>query len=881
MSQAKGFGDKVAFVWSVADLLRGDFKAHEYGQVILPFVVLRRLECALAATKPAVLARAAKVQGKFENVEPLLLHESGQRFFNTSELDLSRIMQDPPNAAANLRTYLAGFSAGAQEVLDKYGFDAKITRLADAKLLYQVIGKFAELDLSVDAVSNDAMGYIFEELLRRFSEMSNETAGEHFTPREVIRLMVNVLLDPDDKALSGAKPIRTIYDPACGTGGMLTVAQEHLASMNPNAELVAYGQELNPETWAICRSDLMIKGQDPSLVALGNSLIIGDQDHPGDGHPGKHFDYLLANPPFGVDWNKYADDVRDEAAKFGFDGRYGPGLPRVSDGSMLFLLHMISKFKPVADDPATADIVEGGSRMGIVLSPSPLSTGLAGQGESEIRRFILENDLLEGIIALPDQMFYNTDIGTYIWFLTNRKAPERRGKVILIDARDSGSRLPKSLGEKRKELTDAAIEEITRLFADALTSDDKRVKVMDRNEFGFARLTVEQPLRRVWEVAGETFTSEAAATKRITETMADAGKGNIKSILKDCAKTDPSAAPVKAKKGGVFESDPALRDQRSIPLPAGWFDMSEPQREASVKTAAEEHLVAEVHPYVPDAWIDHSKTKVGFEISFTRQFHVYMPPRPVTQIRAEIEELETRIQEIMMSLSGHRPIQAHHAQDAAPEWLGRLPAGWQVRSPRTLFTERREPSRPGDEHLTPSQTLGVLPQREYMELTGNHVVLNLSGADNMKHVEPGDFIIHLRSFQGGLEFSGHRGKVSNAYTVLTPIGAVDATFLKWLLKSAGFIQELAATTQQLRDGQSIKLEQFSRVPLPLPPLEVQVEIAKALDAEVAKLDDLAGLLEAQAEAVREYKRSLITVSVTGEFNATTETGVGGKHDKSG
>lgn len=649
MSQARGFSDKVAFIWSVADLLRGDFKAHEYGQVILPFVVLRRLECALEATKPSVLKKAAAIQGKFDNVEPLLLHESGQRFYNTSTLDLSKILQDPPNVAANLRTYLAGFSSGAQEVLERYGFDAKIARLQDSKLLYQVIGKFAELDLSVASVSNDAMGYIFEELLRRFSEMSNETAGEHFTPREVIRLMVNVLLDSDGKALSGPKPIRTIYDPACGTGGMLTVAQEHLASLNPNAELVAYGQELNPETWAICRSDLMIKGQDPALIAFGNSLIVGDQDHPGDGHAGKKFDYLLANPPFGVDWNKYADDVRAEASKMGDTGRYGPGLPRVSDGSMLFLLHMISKFKPVADDPSTPDVIEGGSRMGIVLSGSPLFSGSAGQGESEIRRFVLENDFLEGIVALPDQMFYNTGISTYVWFLTNRKQPDRRGKVVLVDARESGSKLRKALGEKRKELTDSAIAEITQLFADALSSSDPRVKVMDRGDFGYARLTVEQPLRRVWEVDGQLFASEAEATKRIMESVADAGKGSIKQILKSCARTDMSAAPVKAKKGG-FEPDPDLRDQESIPLPAGWFEMSTVERDLAVREAAEAHLVAEIRPYVADAWVDHSKTKVGFEIPFTRQFYVYQPPRSVSEIRGDVDGLESQIQALMRGL---------------------------------------------------------------------------------------------------------------------------------------------------------------------------------------------------------------------------------------
>jgi type I restriction enzyme M protein len=386
-SQPVGFSDKVAFIWSVADLLRGDFKAHEYGQVILPFTVLRRLECALAPAKQRVMDRGAALRGKISNVDAILQRAAGHRFYNLSPLDLDRILQDPGNAKDNLATYLAGFSPSAQEVLDRYGFPDKIDRLHRAGLLYRIVARFAELDLSERAVSNESMGLIFEELLRRFSEMSNETAGEHFTPREVIRLMVNVLFASDDAALTGAKPVRTLADPACGTGGMLTVAQEHLRALNPEAVLEVYGEEINPETWAICRSDLMIQDQDASRVVLGNSLT-GD-----DGHASEHFDYLLANPPFGVDWKKYAEPIQHEHAALGFDGRYGPGLPRVSDGSLLFLLHMLAKMKPVADRPETP-YVDGGTRLAIVLSGSPLFAGAAGGGESEIRRWIIENDWL-------------------------------------------------------------------------------------------------------------------------------------------------------------------------------------------------------------------------------------------------------------------------------------------------------------------------------------------------------------------------------------------------------------------------------------------------------------------------------------------------------
>jgi type I restriction enzyme M protein len=703
VNQAKGFGDKVAFIWSVADLLRGDFKAHEYGQVILPFVVLRRLECALESTKPAVLAKAAQLTGKFDNVEPLLLHEARERFYNTSPLDLTSILQDPPHVAANLRTYLAGFSPGAQEVLDRYGFEEKVVRLDKAGLLYQVIGKFAEIDLSVTAVSNDTMGYIFEELLRRFSEMSNETAGEHFTPREVIRLMVNVLLAPDSKVLSGQKPIRTIYDPACGTGGMLTVAQEHLISMNPNAELVAYGQELNPETWAICRSDLMIKGQDPALIALGNSLIVGGDERPGDGHPGEHFDYLLANPPFGVDWNKYADDVREEYSKLGFDGRYGPGLPRVSDGSMLFLLHMISKFKPVADDPKTPDIIEGGSRMGIVLSGSPLFAGSAGGGESEIRRFILENDLLEGIIALPDTMFYNTGINTYVWILTNRKTSDRCGKVVLLDAREMFTKMPRSLGAKRKTISETQIDEVTQLYVDALLldSDDSRVKVLEREDFGFQRITVEQPLRRHWAIDGaaidairhdKAWTSwgippkgiddpatylhdiesvqlrfleilesmkdtveetETGLRRRLIAAINDADLSIVEKVLKlvvsSAAQTDPGAPIITDRKGHPLP-DPEQRDQENVPLRADFLNLDEDEQKAALIADADDYLQTEILPWSPGAWVDYSKTKLGFEIPFTRHFYLYTPPRDVAEIDIELDNIEVQIRSLMDGL---------------------------------------------------------------------------------------------------------------------------------------------------------------------------------------------------------------------------------------
>lgn len=670
--QVTGFGDKVAFIWSVADLLRGDFKAHEFGQVILPFTVLRRLECALAPTKEAVVARAAAFEGKVDNMDPILRTAAEHEFYNTSPLTLVKLLSDPPNVGSNLKTYIAKFSPGATEVLDRYGFPDKIDRLDKAGLLYQVVSKFAELDLSEKAVPNDAMGYIFEELLRRFSEMSNETAGEHFTPREVIRLMVNILFAEDDAALTGAKPVRTIYDPACGTGGMLTVAQAHLAELNLNAVLTAYGQELNPETWAIARSDLMIKGQQPDRIVLGNSLT-GE-----DGHPHERFDYMLANPPFGVDWKKYAAPIQKERETLGFKGRYGAGLPRVSDGSLLFLMHMLSKMKPVAADGS------GGSRLAIVFSGSPLFAGGAGGGESEIRRWIVENDWLEGIVALPDQMFYNTGISTYFWVLSNRKAPERRGKIVLLDARQSFEKMKKSLGDKRKYVTDDQINELTRLYADALTipSHDKRVKVFDREVFGYQRITVERPMRRRWLFSEDAWEA-TATTKAYTKFVADnpdAGMDVVrptgliglsantesealslarstwpsappslhKELVKRAAVADPDAPLVMVR--GKQVADPDLRDQETVPFPTGLLSLPEYERQGLLDKDAERHLEAEIRPYAPDAWLDLSKTKLGYEVPFTRHFYEYVPPRPLAEIDAELAETERQIQELLGGL---------------------------------------------------------------------------------------------------------------------------------------------------------------------------------------------------------------------------------------
>ncbi|MFE7750565.1 N-6 DNA methylase [Streptomyces sp. NPDC057428] len=687
--------------WSVADLLRGDYKQSDYGKVILPFTVLRRLECVLEPTRDKVAEEVTRCKEKDLDPDYFLPRAAGHSFYNTSSLTLKSIAGDPDNAATNLQIYIGAFSPNAREVLEKYEFAQQIRKLDSANLLYQVIGKFTDLDLRPEAVSNHNMGYIFEELIRRFSEQSNETAGEHFTPREVIKLMVSLLIAPDGDALSLPGVVRTVMDPACGTGGMLSAAEDHIKAYNDGATVEVSGQELNPESWAICRSDLMIKGQEPENIAFGNSFS-------DDGHKRETFDYLLANPPFGVEWKKVKEEVEYEHRNLGDSGRFGAGLPRINDGSLLFLQHMISKMKPV-------DVKGGGgSRIAIVFNGSPLFTGAAGSGESEIRRWILENDWLEAIVALPDQLFYNTGISTYFWILTNRKDAQHKGKVVLLDARDQWVKMRKSLGDKRKELGDGKggkpnhIGDITRLYGEAVTAAANpehamhaKVKVFDNTAFGYQRITVERPLKLRFELTEETLAAllaskpvqkwaeerflprepelagKAKARRKLTDEeqaqfqkLADAEAQVLGDALRPLLGTEwatkseaqvavrnaMAEAGVQAPAGATFTK--ALRDTVGVRDPEGEVQLlkggeSEPDSElrdyenVPLGEDVEAYLKREVHPHVPEAWIDHTKTKVGYEIPFTRHFYVYEPPRPLAEIDAELKALEAEIQALL------------------------------------------------------------------------------------------------------------------------------------------------------------------------------------------------------------------------------------------
>lgn len=561
------------FIWSIADLLRGDYKQSDYGKVILPLTVLRRLDCVLENTKAKVLKKHTQVKTmSIQNLDPILNKVAGYNFHNKSSYDFNKLVADPNNIASNLRNYINGFSEDAREIIEQFEFDNQITKLDDTNLLFMVLKRFQEIDLHPERISSMEMGYMFEELIRKFAEISNETAGEHFTPREVIRLMVNLLFMNDRDILTQKGIVKTIFDCCAGTGGMLSVAEEYLQELNPNARLEVFGQELNPESYAICKSDMLIKGQNPTNVAKGNSLKRKDDTKlKGDQFVNHQFDYLITNPPFGVKWKKVEKEIKEEHNELGYGGRYGAGLPSVSDGSFLFLMNLISKMKQPN---------EGGSRLAIVFNGSPLFSGSPSskKNESSIRQWIIENDLLEAVVALPNQLFYNTGISTYIWILCNHKTNERKRKVQLINAVDFYKKMSKSLGDKRNELSDGHIKQITAFYGDF--KENKYCKIFDNTDFGFSKVTVERPLK-------------------------ENGK-----IVKD--------------RSGKPKPDSSLRDTENIPL----------------KEDIQEYMQREVLPHVPDAWVDDKKTNIGYEINFTKYFYEYKPLRSLEAIRADILALE-------------------------------------------------------------------------------------------------------------------------------------------------------------------------------------------------------------------------------------------------
>ena len=697
----------VSFIWGVADLIRDTFKRGKYQDVILPLTVLRRLDCVLAPTRRKVLAVQARFRGKLDNLDPQLRRASGFAFYNTSRYDFEKLLADAPHVAQNLRNYIAGFSPNMREVLEMFDFDNTISKLDEAGLLFQVVQRFGDpkVDLHPDAVDNAAMGTIFEELIRKFNEALNENPGEHFTPRDVVHLMVDLLLAGDRRRLRTKGVVLSVYDPCCGSGGMLTIAKEHVTAgetrggepcapaVNAGADIHLFGQEVNPETFAICKSDLFMKsadGRDAENVVFGSTLS-------NDRHAVAGFDYMIANPPYGKDWKRDQDAVREEHDR-GAAGRFGPGLPRISDGQLLFLLHMLAHARERG---------EGGSRVAIIMNGSPLFTGDAGSGESEIRRWILENDLLEALIALPEQLFYNTGIATYVWVLTNRKRPARRSRVQLVDATEFWTLLRKSLGAKRREVPFERKQDILQLLADFEDGATRRVerdgeerdavvsRVYPTTHFGFRKITVERPLRLDFQASPEriarldderAFANLAVSRKRGEAGARDEEAGRkqqaaIRAMLGSLpdrlfldraafedelsrAARDAElklAAPIRKAilsalsernaeseicrdRDGRPEPDPELRDTENVPL----------------REDVESFFEREVKPHVPDAWIDTTRRDpqdgevglVGYEINFNRYFYEYRPPRPLEEIEADIQRVEKEIVAMLREMSG-------------------------------------------------------------------------------------------------------------------------------------------------------------------------------------------------------------------------------------
>lgn len=682
------------FIWKICNLLRGPYRRSEYRKVILPLTVLRRFDCILAPTKERVLEEYGKIKDKPENVVLSVLEKTtGHQFYNLSKFDLARLLDAPDDLALNLNAYINGFSKNVRDIMERFAFGEQIARMAEKNLLFQVIRRFANVDLLPEHVDNVQMGYVFEELIRIGAEESNEEAGEHFTPREVIKLMVNLLLSPPEKDLGRSHVVKTIYDPACGTGGMLSVAENHIRELNTDAQPHLFGQDWNDEAWAVCRSDMLIKGENADNIILGDTFEHDGYDRQPDGRR-ITFDFMLANPPFGVEWKQQQRYIQQEADSLVYDGRFGAGLPRINDGSLLFLQHMLHKMRLPKD---------GGSRIGIVFNGSPLFTGDAGSGESNIRQWIIENDWLEAVVALPDQLFYNTGISTYIWVLTNHKEPHRKGKVQLIDARRFFVKMKKSLGNKRNKIGDPKddarepdhIGEIARVHGDFRDGETRSFngngqektlvvsRVFDNKDFGFNKITVEHPLRLNFQVSAERiarlndqtgFKSLASSSKKnqkIHDEEVEAGRlrqEDIRALLLEFAKGKgeklykdrkefladlreeerrqdlrlsaseqkvvlnavserDETAEICVDRNGKPEPDPDLRDTESVPL----------------KENIEEYFRREVLPHVPDAWIDHSKTKVGYEIPLNRHFYVYEPPRPLEEIEADIRTLEGEI----------------------------------------------------------------------------------------------------------------------------------------------------------------------------------------------------------------------------------------------
>ena len=879
-------------IWQIADLLRGPYRPPQYERVMLPMTVLRRFDCVLASTKAKVLAeherrKGSKVEG--EALDLRLNRAAGQRFHNRSPLDFEKLKGDPDNIERHLVSYIGGFSRNVREIFEYFEIENEIERMREANILYLVVSRFCDVDLHPSMVPNEQMGLIFENLIRRFNELANETAGDHFTPREVIRLMVSILFIEDDRLLATPGTVRKLLDPACGTGGMLAEAQNYLREHHGSARLYVYGQEYNRRAFATAASDMLMKQVDHNgsadNVRFGDSLTEDD-------FAGETFDYFLTNPPFGVDWKRQQKELRQEHDQRGFDGRFGAGLPRVNDGSLLFLQHMWDKREPAR--PAEH---KHGSRLAIVFSGSPLFTGGAGSGESNIRRWIIENDWLEAIIALPEQMFYNTGIGTYIWILTNRKEKRRKGKVQLLDARNvwtagGNEDTKRSLGDKRRHLTGSQIDAIVKRYGEQ--TDGETSKIFDNEDFGYTRVTVERPLRLRYQM---TIDDKArfldACPYLLDDVQAIDGElgreperdwnavwSRIQNLLRSresrwrvpeqklfrsvFTHKDPEAEPVDSgSRDGGFEPDPDLRDFENVPL----------------KDDIIAYFAREVRPHVPDAWMDRSKDKVGYEINFNRQFYKYKPPRPLEVIDAELKKAEADIVRLLQEVTKRRGLITRAVtrglnvdaplRDSGIPWAGKIPAHWKTPPVYARFEvqlgKMLDEKRIRGAHLAP-YIRNVDVQWEGINTT-NLPEMDFDDYDRSRYaLRVGDILVCEGGEVGRCAlWNGAHPECyyQKALHRLRPTGGDDdpaffVLVMRALVDSGQFeLQSSAATIRHL------PAEKLRIIRYPAPPLDEQRAIVAHVAAETEKLQALSFAIEHIAELIGSRRTTLVTAAVTG------------------
>ncbi|MCY3661127.1 MAG: N-6 DNA methylase [Caldilineaceae bacterium] len=910
------------FIWGICNLLRGPYKRNEYRKVILPLTVLRRFDCVLAGTKEAVLAANARYIGNSTNVRRQLLERAaGLSFYNTSKLDFDRLLDDPTQIAQNLNAYIRDFSDNVREIMERFAFGEQVARMDEKNLLFQVIQRFSNLDLSPERVDNVQMGYVFEELIRIGAEQANEEAGEHFTPREVIRLMVSLLLSPEPD-LGKSHIVKTIYDPACGTGGMLSVAEDYLREHNREANPILFGQDHNDESWAVCKSDMLIKGENAENIILGDSFSRdGYAGGNGSGRPST-FDYMLANPPFGVKWQQQEKYIKQEHDTLGFKGRFGAGLPWIKDGSLLFLQHMLSKMQPIAEDGT------GGSRIAIVFNGSPLFVGDAGWGESNIRRWIFENDWLEAIVALPDQLFYNTDIATYIWVLTNRKELKRQGKVQLIDGRQFFVKMRKSLGKKRNELSPEQIDDLTHIHGnfedgetrlitdeDPVTHDSRtrsRVvsKVFANEDFGYRKVTIERPLRLNFAVTGERiarigdqreFQNLAKSNKRpgparddevaegrarqeailnLLRSFADQMGGEVvrdREVFVDVLRDAEAAACIKLKASerkavlaALGERDPeaeVCRDRRGNPEPD--TELRDDTETVSLSEDIDTYMEREVLRYIPDAWVDESKTKIGYEVLLNHHFHVYDPPRLLEAIVADLQALEASRAALITRMVPRSLNSWPCLKTSGVEWLGKIPEHWKAKRLKFVASINDDTLSKSEDPLRPIA---------YVDISSVDSILGIIKLEEMvfedapsrarRLVHDGDTIVstvrtYLRAI-APVSAPPPEMVVSTGFAVIRPY-MMDPGFASWVLREHGIVEEIVARSTGV-GYPAINASRIGDLPVPLPPSDEQEAIANYLDQETKRIDALIEKQQLLIERLKEYRTALIKAAVTGKID---------------